>query len=285
MKQFLRWWVLAGGLMVGLIALGSGATEPVSMPLTLAEVYQDTVDPAPYWVSEKLDGVRAQWDGQTLRFRSGRPIAAPAWFVASLPKAPLDGELWMGRGQFERLSGAVRKGVPVDAEWRQVSYEIFELPGAAGDFTDRIAAMRRLAAFANRPWIHAVEQFRVADRAELQRILAAVVAQGGEGLMLHRADAPFVSGRSAALLKLKPWLDAEAVVIAHQVGQGKHRGRLGALRVQLPNGIAFDLGTGFSDAERAAPPPIGSTVTYRYTGLTADGVPRFASFWRRRAAE
>lgn len=281
MKQFLRWCVLACGLMV----FGSGATEPVSTPLILAEVYQDTVDPAPYWVSEKLDGVRAQWDGQTLRFRSGRPIAAPTWFVASLPPVPLDGELWMGRGAFERLSGAVRKAVPVESEWRQVSYEIFELPAAEGDFTDRVAAMRRLAAFANRPWIHAVEQFRVADRAELQRVLAVVVAQGGEGLMLHRADAPYVGGRSAALLKLKPWLDAEAVVIAHQAGQGKHSGRLGALRVRMPTGVVFDIGTGFSDAERAAPPPIGSTVTYRYTGLTVDGVPRFASFWRRRAAE
>lgn len=253
--------------------------------LVLAEVCPDTVDPADYWVSEKLDGVRAYWDGQTLLFRSGRRIAAPDWFVASLPKAPLDGELWMGRGTFERLSGVVRRALPVDEEWRAVRYMIFEFPRAEGDFTARVAAMRRLVVHINRSWIQTVEQYRVANRAELQQRLDAVVAQGGEGLMLHRADAPYVTGRSEVLLKLKPWLDAEAVVIAHQPGLGKHTGRLGALRVRTPEGLEFDLGTGFSDVVRQDPPPVGSTVTYRHTGRTAEGIPRFARYWRRREPE
>jgi len=253
--------------------------------LLLAETYSDTVDPADYWVSEKMDGVRAYWDGQALRFRSGRRIAAPDWFVASLPKTPLDGELWMGRGAFERLSATVRRTVPLDEEWRAVRYMIFEIPGAEGDFTTRIAAMRRLVVHVNRYWIQTVEQFRVADRAELKQRLEAVVAQGGEGLMLHRADAVYVTGRSEALLKLKPWQDAEAVVIAHQPGQGKHAGRMGALRVRSPEGLEFNLGTGFSDAVRGDPPPVGSTVTYRYTGRTSEGIPRFAHYWRRREPE
>ncbi len=253
--------------------------------LLLAEVCPDSVDPADYWVSEKLDGVRAYWDGQALLFRSGRRIAAPDWFVASLPKAPLDGELWMERGAFERLSGTVRRSVPVDEEWRAVRYMLFELPGVEGDFTARVAAIRRLVVHINRPWVQAVEQFRVADRAALQQRLEAVVVQGGEGLMLHRADAAYVTGRSEALLKLKPWQDAEAVVIAHQPGQGKHAGRLGALRVRSPEGLEFDLGTGFTDAVRRDPPPVGSTVTYRYTGRTAEGIPRFARYWRRREPE
>lgn len=253
--------------------------------LLLAEVCPDTVDPADYWISEKLDGVRAYWDGQRLLFRSGRRIAAPDWFIASLPKAPLDGELWMGRGAFERLSGVVRRAIPVDEEWRGVRYMIFELPGAEGDFTARIAAMRRLVVHINRRWVQMVEQSRVANRIELQQHLDAVVAQGGEGLMLHRADAPYVTGRSEVLLKLKPWLDAEAVVIAHQPGQGKYAGRMGALRVRTPEGVEFEIGTGFSDAVRQAPPPVGSTVTYRHTGRTAEGVPRFARYWRRREPE
>ncbi len=253
--------------------------------LLLAEVCPDTVDPADYWISEKLDGVRAYWDGQRLLFRSGRRIAAPDWFIASLPKAPLDGELWMGRGAFERLSGVVRRAIPVDEEWRDVRYMIFELPSAEGDFTARIAAMRRLVVHINRRWVQMVEQSRVANRVELQQHLDAVVAQGGEGLMLHRADAPYVTGRSEVLLKLKPWLDAEAVVIAHQPGQGKYAGRMGALRVRTPEGVEFEIGTGFSDAVRQAPPPVGSTVTYRHTGRTAEGVPRFARYWRRREPE
>jgi len=86
----------------------------------------------------------------------------------------------------------------------------------------------------------------------------------------------------AALLKLKPLHDAEAVVIGHVPGQGKHAGRLGALRVRNEDGAEFLIGTGFSDAQRAEPPPTGVLVTYTHRGSTASGVPRFASFLRVR---
>ena len=130
--------------------------------------------------------------------------------------------------------------------------------------------------------MQAVGQNKVASAAELQQILAQVVQAGGEGLMLHRADALYESGRSDTLLKLKPWLDAEAVVIAHLPGKGKYQGQLGALLVRAPDGREFRLGTGFSDAQRREPPPLGSTVTYRYRELTGKGLPRFASFLRQR---
>ena len=116
----------------------------------------------------------------------------------------------------------------------------------------------------------------------LQRRLDEVVAAGGEGLMLHRADALYETGRSASLLKLKPLHDAEARVIGHVAGRGRHAGRMGALRVRSPAGVDFLLGTGFSDAERESPPPLGSWVTFTHRGFTADGVPRFASFLRVR---
>jgi DNA ligase-1 len=98
--------------------------------------------------------------------------------------------------------------------------------------------------------------------------------------MLHRADAPVVQGRSDVLLKLKPTMDAEAVVLAHVPGQGRFAGQLGALEVQTPEGVRFKLGTGFSEAQRRQPPPVGSKVSYRYRDLTEAGVPRFASFLR-----
>ncbi len=100
--------------------------------LLLANELGFQVDPAQYLVSEKHDGVRALWDGKELRFRSGRPVNAPAWFIAKLPAQPLDGELWLGRGKFESLSGIVRKTEPQDEEWRQIKYLIFELPQCAG---------------------------------------------------------------------------------------------------------------------------------------------------------
>lgn len=265
-----------------LLPLPAQAADPPD--LILAGAYREEIDPAAYWVSEKLDGVRAFWDGERLRSRAGHPIAAPSWFTEGFPTRMLDGELWLGRGQFEPLSGIVRKASPDDAEWRRVRYMLFELPDAEGDFSARIAALRRVVAETGVPWLQAVEQFRVADRAALRRAFDTVVKGGGEGLMLHRADAPYRAGRGDDLLKLKPWDDAEAVVVAHLPGKGRFAGKLGALLVELPDGRRLALGSGFSDAQRADPPAIGSRVTYRYRGLTASGLPRFASFLRPRGA-
>lgn len=267
------------GLCLCLLALGAAAVE---LPLLLAERYEGDVDVTRYWVSEKLDGVRAHWDGRRLRFRSGHPVPAPRWFTDALPAQSLDGELWLGRGRFDRLSGIVRRSVPVDAEWREVRYMIFELPDAAGDFTERIRRIEALTAAAGVSWLQPVAQFRLSDAAALQVRLDAVVRGGGEGLMLHRAGAPYTTGRSADLLKLTPWLDAEARVVAHLPGKGKYAGMLGALRVAMPDGKAFSLGSGFSDAQRRDPPPVGSRVTYRYRELTRNGIPRFPRFLRVR---
>ena len=267
------------GLALALPML-SVAVEPPA--ILLAEVYRDQVDVSRYLVSEKLDGVRAIWDGNTLRFRSGKEINAPRWFVDGLPKRPLDGELWIARGAFERLSGIVRKDVPDDGEWRQVRYMIFELPGAPGTFRERAEVMRQIARDAKVPWLREIEQFPVVDRNSLQKRFKEVVKAGGEGLMLHRADALYETGRSDTLLKMKPWEDAEAVVIGHVPGKGKYAGMLGALRLRAADGREFSVGTGFTDAQRLDPPALGSTVTYRYRDLTNSGMPRFSSFLRVR---
>ena len=264
-----------------LLAQPAMAAESAAPPaMLLANVYGSRIDPSQYLVSEKYDGVRAVWDGKTLRFRSGRTVAAPAWFIERLPREPLDGELWLARGQFDTLSGIVRKEVPVDAEWRRVKYMVFELPGAAGSFAERAQRMRELAERLAWPQLQAVEQTRVADRKALQRRLAQTVSQGGEGLMLHLASAPYSTGRSDVLIKLKPYLDTEATVVGHRAGKGKYLGQLGALQVQTPEGRRFFIGNGFSDAQRLAPPPVGSSITYRYRDLTRTGLPRFASFLR-----
>lgn len=262
------------------------AMQRPAAPLLLAKVAPAGLDPAPYLISEKLDGVRAWWDGQRLRFRSGAPIAAPPWFTARLPAGqPLDGELWLGRGRFEALSGLVRRGEPQDAAWREVRYVVYELPGGDGSFAERAGRLRQIVQTLRSQGFDqlvAAEQFRVRDASELRQRLDAVIAQGGEGLMLHRADAPYQAGRSDVLLKLKPLQDAEAVVIGHLPGQGRHEGRLGALLVRAPDGREFRLGTGLTDAERDRPPALGSTVTYSFQGLTRHGLPRFARYVRLR---
>lgn len=266
-------------------AVALQATAVLPPALMLSKQWQAGLDPLGFLVSEKLDGVRAFWDGETLRFRSGRRIAAPEWFTAALPTTPLDGELWLGRRSFDRLSGIVRRSVPEDAEWRELRYMIFDLPGEPGSFGERAARVVSLTRAADVPWLQAVEQSRVPDRERLQSHLLEIVSVGGEGLMLHRADAYWTPGRSDALHKLKTMPDEDARVIAHLSGKGRHAGRMGALMLEMADGQRFALGTGFTDAQRAAPPPVGTFVTYRYRSRTPMGLPRFASFLRVRPQE
>ncbi|WP_395707786.1 DNA ligase [Casimicrobium huifangae] len=277
-----RWFAALALFAFVLPACSAWAREP---SLLLANVLGPHVDVTQYLVSEKFDGVRAVWDGKTLRFRSGRDVPAPAWWLAKLPATPLDGELWLARGKFDELSGIVRTSPPVDADWQRVNYLIFELPdeaGALGTFEQRYSRIQEVVARAQWASLRVVEQTRVADRTELKRRLDRLVKAGGEGLMLHLANAPYVTGRSDVLLKLKPLLDTEATVVRHVPGKGRNAGRLGALEVRTRDGIVFRLGTGFSDAQRDNPPPVGSLVTYTYRDVTPSGKPRFASFLRVR---
>ena len=248
----------------------------------LAREWPAAADPAGYLVSEKLDGVRALWDGRQLRFRSGRPVAAPAWFTQRLPAEPLDGELWLGRSRFEALSGLVRRVKPDEAGWQALRYQVFELPAAGGSFAERAARLQALAdrQAAGAAWAAVVHE-PAQGRAWLAQRLAAVLAAGGEGLMLHRADAPQASGRGPWLYKHKPLHDAEALVLGHLPGQGRLAGQLGALQVRTDAGIDLAIGTGFTDADRRQPPAVGERISFTHRGLTAGGVPRFASYLRR----
>jgi DNA ligase 1 len=272
-------------LGLGLLALLSPAVLQAgeAPSLLLAREMAPGQSPAGYLASEKYDGVRALWDGRQLRFRGGGAVPAPAWFTARLPaNVSLDGELWLGHGRFDALSATVRREQAVDAEWRELKYMVFELPGGAGSFAERAARIREVVASANWPALQAVEQLAVPDRAALERRLAEIVAAGGEGVALHRADATYLTGRSDVLLKLKPVADADAVVIGHAPGRGKFAGQVGALKVRNAQGQVFFIGSGLSDAQRASPPPLGSTVSYRWRGETATGLPRFATLWRVR---
>ncbi len=273
--------IIASAIYSALFATQINAKQNDSNVL-LAKTYQPGTDVQLYLVSEKFDGVRAVWDGSTFHTRTEHVIAAPAWFTKHLPKTPLDGELWLGHGKFEALSAAVRKDVPIDEEWRGINYMIFELPNATGTFAERAIAIVNIVKQANTPHLKAVKQFKVNDEATLYKLLNQIVAQGGEGLMLHRADAAYLTGRSDVLLKLKLLYDAEATVIAYTAGKGKYKGKLGALEVQTQEGIRFKLGSGFTDAQRENPPKIGSIVTYTYRDKTKAGKPKFASFLRVR---
>ena len=250
--------------------------------MSLANAYHDDVALGEYWVSEKLDGVRAFWDGEVLVSRRGNRVIAPSWFVEGFPSEPLDGELWMGRGTFDALSGIVRRHMPADDAWRNIRYMVFDLPAHPGTFDERLSRLKELLAGIDPSRIAMVEQSRVGAYSELTALLNRVVEQGGEGLMLRRGGSRYLAGRSDDLLKLKTYQDAEAVVVAHLPGKGKYIDMMGSLLVEMPDGRRFRLGTGFSDETRRSPPPVGATVTYKYHGKTGTGLPRFASFLRVR---
>lgn len=261
------------------IALVAEAQPPA---LQLAKVYQPGMPLDGYWVSEKLDGVRAYWDGAQLWSKGGNRIAAPEWFTRGYPDQAMEGELWMGRGRFAEVSAAVRRLRPQAQEWRQIRLMLFDLPESRQPFAVRVQEMRALVAASSSYTLEVVTQTPATDHDRLMLQLDKVMARGGEGLMLHHGDSVYHAGRSDAVLKVKRYQDAEARVIGHVGGQGKFAGMLGALQVETDDGRRFRLGTGFSDAERRDPPPIGSTVTFKYYGLTATGLPRFASFLRVR---
>lgn len=272
-------------VLLGLATLAGAAQTTAAAPpaLMLArDLGQSRIEVGDYLVSEKLDGVRGRWDGRALWTRGGHRIAAPAAFTRGWPDTPMDGELWIARGAFDTVSALVRRSNAEPAAWRAVRFMVFDLPAHPGPFVERAAAARALVARTGHPQLRAIPQATPASRAELDARLAQVVGAGGEGLMLHHRNARYEAGRSAGLFKLKPQDDAEARVVAHTPGRGKYAGMLGALVVEHHDGRHFRVGSGFSDAQRADPPPVGSWISYRYNGLTSTGLPRFTRFLRVR---
>lgn len=251
-------------------------------PVMLANVYRPDIVLADYWVSEKYDGVRGYWDGHQLLTRGGEVIHAPDWFVAAWPQIPMDGELWAGRGRFSRAVSTVRQQRPDDAAWRQMRFMVFDLPGHKGPFDERLPELRATVKKIALPWVQLVDQIKVPTHDALRTMMEKIVAQGGEGLVLHRGASLYRAERNDDLLKFKPYDDTEARVVGHVPGKGKYQGMVGALLVETPEGKRFKLGSGMTDEQRRHAPAIGSLVTYRYRGVNDSGIPRFAVFMRVR---
>ena len=141
-------------------------------------------------------------------------------------------------------------------------------------FEARQATLRALSLPA---WCEVVEQVECRSEDHLDDFEAAILQDGGEGVMLRKPRSEYTHGRSSDLLKIKRIQSAEAEVIGYEQGQGKHANRVGALVAKFA-GQVFKLGTGLTNEQRETPPAIGSIVTFSFFELTDGGVPRFASF-------
>ncbi|MDO7667503.1 MAG: DNA ligase [Pseudomonadota bacterium] len=271
------------GLTASLIcySLLSHAQEP---DVLLLKTYDESQDVTGWLMSEKLDGMRAIWDGNTLKSRQGNNIVAPQWFLDGLPPFEIDGELWTKRGDFENIISIVRKQTP-DNRWQTIIYNIFEVPNQSGGLLARLAVLRNYLAEHSSAFVKIIPQKRVRSSSQLKSDLAKITALGAEGLVVRKPDMPYHSGRSDDDLKLKQYQDAECTVIAYKEGKGKYTRKTGSLQCQLLSGLAFYIGSGLSDQQRESPPNIGSVITFKYYGLTKNDIPRFPVFIRVRPTE
>ena len=243
----------------------------------LAQKWEPGMDVSGWLMSEKFDGVRAIWDGGNLVSRKGTVFHAPVWFVEGLPSFALDGELWLGRQRFEDTLSVIRQEKPHDG-WGDIRYMIFDAPEVRGGFEQRIEFARRWFDEHPSPYVIVIEQEVCENEKHLLRRLKEIESLNGEGIILRKPGSVYVDKRSDTLLKVKTFSEEEAVVVEHIPGEGRNKGRLGSVLVELSDGKRFAIGSGFSYNERNNPPPIGSTITFKYYGFTEKGIPRFASF-------
>ncbi len=269
-------------LKISLLLCCWGVLSAVPVPaaeLMLPQVYSDQVDVSGWLMSEKLDGVRGYWNGRQLLSKNGKVFSPPAAFVRNLPPFPVEGELWGGRSTFEQTASIVMQKQPHDG-WLQLKFAIFDVPQAPGGFTARLAKASDWFAAHPSTYAFVIPQLPVLDQTQLQEELQRIGKLDGEGLVVRRPDAFYTAGRSPEILKVKNYQDAEATVVAHLPGKERNKGRLGSLLVALADGTQFKIGSGFTDAERESPPPIGAVVTFKFYGKYQSGIPKFPSHMR-----
>lgn len=265
----------------------------VAKGVTLADTYDETKHKAiGMLMSEKYDGVRAIWNGKTLRTRANKVIYAPQWFTTNFPTdVALDGELFTERGKFQETVSIIKKIVPINSEWRKITYKVFDSPSLHGTYVERYEALKNVVdGMCSTPCaVDYVRQSVVTSMEQMDSKYKSVLATNGEGLMLRNPKMSYVPKRTKDLLKVKPIDDNEAIIVNMMEGKGKDSGRMGALVVELKNNRSkkFKIGTGFTDALRhnfwnRKKYFKNKLVTFSYKGLTNAGKPRHPVYVRMR---
>jgi DNA ligase-1 len=245
--------------------------------LLLLKVYKDQ-NISGWVMSEKLDGIRAYWNGKKLLTRSGKIIHAPKWFTKDYPPFEIDGELWSKRGDFENISSIVRDKVPTE-KWKEIKHYIFEVPNAKGGLFERLSKVKPY----QNSIIKIIPQIEIKNKKHLEKFLREIEKKGGEGVVVRDPKAPYIAKRTNKALKVKSFKDRECRVLSYNIGHGKYKGLMGSINCIMDDkNITFKIGSGFSLKERKNPPPIGSIVTFKYKEMTKYKKPRFPIFLRIR---
>lgn len=243
--------------------------------LLLLNKYNTDKNVSGWYMSEKLDGVRAYWDGKQLISRGGIIFAPPRFFIKDFPQTKLDGEFWSKRSDFSRISSIVNTHKPTN-NWKHLTYNIFEVPNSSGNL------MQRLAAVKESKYIKLIKQIKVKDKNHLEEFLKSVEQLGGEGIVVRDGSLDYYASRNNSALKVKSYQDEECKIISYTDGQGKYLGMIGSLVCEMQNKKLLKIGTGLSNKERKNPPKIGTIITFKYYGLTSKGNPRFPVYLRER---
>ncbi|MBS5809064.1 MAG: DNA ligase [Campylobacter concisus] len=245
--------------------------------------------------SEKLDGVRAYWDGENLLSRQGKKLNAPPSFTKNFPKFALDGELYAKELKFEEIQASVMDKLPDEKAWSRLKFHIFDVPEASGGLLARLEVLAKFLKNEPNDNLIIIKQIKMRDNAQFLKFAESIIAKGGEGAVVREPNAPYERKRSKNALKFKKFKDAECEVTAINKGSGKYANFAGSLtckalggkddkeRASEPKeGTIFKIGSGLSDENRQEPPKIGSIITYKFQNLTANGKPRFPIFLRVR---
>ena len=150
-------------------------------------------------MSEKMDGIRAYWNGEILLSRQGKVIHSPDCFVKGFPSFALDGELWMGRGSFQDIIETLNKK---NGDWSKIRYFIFDLPGSKQNFEKRMQELEQLKQQIP-SHLHIVEHIKCLGKQHLESYLDSIITSGGEGIMVREPSSLYTVGFTTSLLKVK----------------------------------------------------------------------------------
>ena len=281
----------------------------------LAKQYNIPNPPQGWWMSEKFDGERALWDGKHMVSRGGKVIWIPEWFKALLPPGEaLDGELFIGRNKFQDLGflrsfpkpEASRKRADktvkdLEEKWNNILFMVFDVPSVDALWEKRMKAIDTVVKKSCKKWskivlppylkkkpscpIVGTEFIKVRDEQHLDKHFNTLLSGDAEGVMLRAPNSPYKPKRTRFLLKVKPDHDAECRITGYKPGTGKYSGMLGSFECEMiPEGKKFYI-SGMTDEIRTTyqeSHPIGTIVTYKYTFLTDEGIPRHPRYLRKR---